>query len=385
MLATLVALLVVLATVGGHAPAAQAATNGVGFRVAVNGQPAATSSDARPAQVYATGLTNLRIVVSNHTGSTVRVATVRYEGTVVGLPLFSYDSAVGMVVPPGRVKALTFPITLSGIGSQATGLVAATITLLGPNGDAIASQALVTKVHGSLISIYGLFGLAVLALTISSLVLALIAMARHTLPENRWLRGLRFAIPGFGVGLVLTFTMSVFNVFTPGQGKWLPLLVVTTVTGFALGYLTPAPNEEEYDDYDDDVLLAQIVVLDEDPLESANGSLSPAGVTTVDADEGGSRITRPSFVPDSRPTGDPEGRPSGVPDSRPTGVPDSRPTGDPQGRPSGVPDSRPTGDPQGRPSGVPDSRPTGDPQGRPTGAPDAGPPAGPDGRPTIAP
>jgi hypothetical protein len=316
----LLAPLAVLAAISFPATAAQA-TSGVGFSVAVNGQPAATSSDAHPAQLYPTGLTNLRITVLNHSGSTVTVSTVRFEGTVVGLPLFSYDSAVGLVVPAGRVKTLTFPITLSGIGSQATGLVAATVTLLAPDGTAIASQSLVAHVHGSLASIYGLFGLAVLALTVSSLVLALLAMARHTLPQNRWLRGVRFLIPGFGVGLVLTFTLSVFNIFTPGTGRWLPLLILTSATGFALGYLTPAPVEEEYDDYDENVLLAQIVVLDEDPLEGDDRSLSLVGAS-ADVDAGG-HVSRPSFVPDSRPTGDgdPVSRPSNVPDSRPTDPP----------------------------------------------------------------
>jgi len=84
--------------------------------------------------------------------------------------------------------------------------------------------------------------------------------------------GRAILIPGFGIGLILTFTLAVFGVFAAGPGHWLPLLIVTSAVGFAVGYLTPAPNEEEFDDYDDDVLLAQIVVVDEDPLESENGS-----------------------------------------------------------------------------------------------------------------
>jgi hypothetical protein len=145
--------------------------------------------------------------------------------------------------------------------------------------------------------------LAVLVLTASSLGIALLAMARHTLPQNRWLRGVRFLIPGFGIGLILTFTLAAFGIFTAGPGHWLPLLIVTSAVGFAVGYLTPAPNEEEFDDYDDDVLLAQIVVVDEDPLESENGS----GVLVTAAAPG---------APDSRATTAP-----GAPDSRATAAP----------------------------------------------------------------
>jgi len=275
----------------------------VSFTATVNGQPVITSSDAHPVQLYPARFAEVQITLSNNSTSTVNVSSVRIDGQVVGLPLFSYDTAVELVVPPGATKSLGFPISMSGVGSQATGLIVGSISLLGSSGATVASQPLVTKVHGSLNSIYGLFGLAVLVLTASSLGMALLAMARHTLAQNRWLRGVRFLIPGFGIGLILTFTLAVFDVFTAGPGHWLPLLIVTSAVGFAVGYLTPAPNEEEFDDYDDDVLLAQIVVVDEDPLESANGS-------------GGLVTTAAPGTPDSRATAAP-----GTPDSRATAAP----------------------------------------------------------------
>jgi hypothetical protein len=307
-----------------HTPSAGAATAGPTLAVTVNGQSAATSSDARPAQILPNQLTQVTIKVTNRQGSTVRVTSVRLEGDVLGLPLFSYDSAVDLVVPTGATRSLRFPVSVNGIGSQATGLVVVTVTLLGPSGGALASQSLVTKVHGSIKSIYGLFGLVVLALTASSLLFSLLALARHTLPQNRWLRGVRFFVPGFGIGLVLNFTLAAFGVFVPGPGHWISLMIFTSLTGFLLGYLTPAPIEEEFDDYDDDVLLAQIVVVDDDPLDAEDQVLASVG------------------APDSRPTGAPDSRPTGAPDSRPTGAPDSRPTGAPDSRPTGAPDSRPT-------------------------------------------
>ena len=227
--------------------------------------------------------------------TTQHISTVRFSGAVMNLPLFSYDSAVALTVPPGDTRSLSFPVSTTGVGGEATGLVVATLTLFGSNGTQVASQTIVTNVHGSLDSIYGLFGLAVLVLTVSSLLLALLAMARHTLPQNRWLRGVRFLVPGFGVGLVLTFTLAVFEVFTPGPGHWLPVLIVTTATGFAVGYLTPAPNEEELDDYDDDVLLAQIVVVDEDPVRGEGASPGTEIVTASPS----------AGVPDSRATAAP--------------------------------------------------------------------------------
>ena len=299
-----------LVTVGWGVLSPEPRVNGVSFTASVNGQPVDTSSDAHPTQIYPAKFAEVMLTVSNNGSSTVNISSVRLEGDVLDLPIFSYDTAVELVVPPGTTKSLGFPISMSGVGSQATGLVVGTISLFGANGSVVASQPLVSKVHGSLASVYGLFGLAVLVLTVSSLAMALLAMARHTLPQNRWLRGVRFLIPGFGIGLVLTFSLSAFGIFTAGPGHWLPLLIITSFSGFAIGYLTPAPDEEEFDDYDDDVLLAQIVVVDEDPLESDNG----AGRLVTAAAPG---------VPDSRATAAP-----GAPDSRATsapGSPDTRP------------------------------------------------------------
>jgi hypothetical protein len=318
---TAAAILGVLATFGVHAPVAGAVASNVVFTASINGQSAALSSDAHPAQLYPTKPAIIRITVSNHSASTQHVATVRVEGTVLDLPLFSYDTAVNLVVPPGSTKSLSFPLELTSVGSQATGLVVGSVTLLQPNGTAIESQSLVTNIHGSFASLYGLFGLVVLILTVFSFATGLLALVRHTLPQNRWLRAVRFLVPGFGVGLVLTFTLSAFHVFTPGPGHWLPLLIVPSATGLALGFLTPAPDEEEFDDYDDDVLLAQIVVVDEDPLDVEAGRLITSGVVSAGAS---------SATPDSRPTG----APAAMPDSRPTGasaaMPDSRPTIEPE-------------------------------------------------------
>ncbi len=278
--------LALLVTVGWGTAVAEAAVPGVSFTASVNGQPIVTSSDAHPAQIYPARFAQVVLTVSNNGSSTVDISSVRLEGEVLDLPIFSYDTAVELVVPPGATKSLGFPISMSGVGSQATGLVVGTISLFGPDGSVVASQPLVSKVHGSLDSLYGLFGLAVLVLTASSLAMALLAMARHTLPQNRWLRGIRFLIPGFGVGLVLTFTLSAFGLFTAGPGHWLPMLIIASVSGFAIGYLTPAPEEEEFDDYDDDVLLAQIVVVDEDPLDAENGT-GPVMMAAASAEEAG--------------------------------------------------------------------------------------------------
>jgi hypothetical protein len=286
----------------GLAGSTAGANSAVAFSAVVSGQPVLLSSDAHPAQIYPSRPTPIRITVKNNGDATLHVSTVRFQGEVMSLPLFSYNTAVGLVIPAGKTKSLLFTVNTTGVGSQATGLVGSTISLLDPQGSTLASHPVIVRVHGELRSLYGLFGLAVLLLTASSFIFALLALIRHTLPANRWLRGVRFLIPGFGFGLVLIFTFSALDIFTPGTGHWLPLLVATSVTGFALGYLTPAPDGEVFDDYDDDVMLAQIIVVDEDPLDAPP---PPEAVTTTaapaDAPDGRATIG-PADAPDGRAT-----------------------------------------------------------------------------------
>ena len=74
----------------------------------------------------------------------------------------------------------------------------------------------------------------------------------------------------------------------------------------------------------DEVLLAQIVVVDEDPLEVVGSRHTGDLVTSAAPGVPDSRATTAPGVPDSRATTAP-----GVPDSGPTpppGTPDSRPT-----------------------------------------------------------
>ncbi len=289
------------------------------LRIVVNGRPAATSSDAHPIVLEPARPARVHVTVTAG-GAALRVTTVRFQGDVMALPLFSYDSAVSLAVAPHATRTLTFAVSLTGIGNEATGLVDATFTLLSASGAAIASQSAVTDVHGSIVSLYGLFGLAVLLLTLTSLVFGLLAMARHQLPQNRWMRAVRFFIPGFGVGLVLIFTMSALGIFDPGPSHWLPLLVIASAVGLLGGYLTPAPDEEEFDDYDPDVLIAQIMIVDDDPLEA------PA---EPDRELVLSSVVRPTSVvaaappvPDSRATSAP---PAWTPDSRATAAPGGEP------------------------------------------------------------
>lgn len=120
-------------------------------------------------------------------------------------------------------------------------------------GDAIATIATVTDVRGSLFSVYGLFGMALVVLTTMALLDAALGLARHRLSANRWHRGMRLLTPGIGIGLVLAFSASVLRLWVPNTGQWLFLAGLTAAAFFALGYFSPTPETEDDEPADDDI------------------------------------------------------------------------------------------------------------------------------------
>jgi len=100
-------------------------------------------------------------------------------------------------------------------------------------------------VRGSLFSVYGLFGLGLLSLTIIAAADVALLIARRRLPENRFRRGLLTMTPGIGVGLVLIFTMSALSVWVPTGPRWILSALMFAGACFAVGYFTGAPERED--------------------------------------------------------------------------------------------------------------------------------------------
>jgi hypothetical protein len=109
---------------------------------------------------------------------------------------------------------------------------------------------MISDVRGSLLSVYGLFGIALLVLTVLASIDAGLAIRRHRLSGNRWLRGLRLLTPGVGVGLVLLFTATVVRLWVPRTPVWLIIAAGTAAAFFALGYFTPTPDGQHGADED---------------------------------------------------------------------------------------------------------------------------------------
>jgi hypothetical protein len=264
-----VALLLALAVLAlSGMPPALADTVGLTASVTMGGRE--TASADGPIRLSPNDSMDVAIELTNHGPDPVSIGRVELTGSVLGLNFFNYTTRVESTLPPGSTQTLRYRLDLTGLEGQATGLIGAELLLKDKANKTIASVPMVTDVRGSLLSVYGFFGIALIVLTLLAIVDVAIAVARHRLSENRWRRGLRLLVPGIGIGLVLGFSASVLRLWAPHTGTWLVIAGSTAAAFFVLGYFSPTPDSED-DEFDDD-----------DELDFAAADLE---ADTVSADE----------------------------------------------------------------------------------------------------
>ncbi|MBB4964648.1 hypothetical protein F4559_002007 [Saccharothrix violaceirubra] len=222
----------------GTAPA-QAVTGAVTANATVDGRPVGEDTllldPAKTAKISVT--------VHNGTSDALHVKTIRLAGTALALTFFAYDTALPFDVPAGQSVTRSFVLDLADLDGQATGLLPTELSLLDGERDAIAVIDTTGDVRGSAWSVYGIFGLSVLALTLLAWAGALFALARRRLPANRWQRATRFLPAGIGTGLVAVISLSVLRVIAPSPAAEIPFILGAAAVALALGYLTPHPDD----------------------------------------------------------------------------------------------------------------------------------------------
>ncbi len=237
------------------ATSAQAAGNRLTFTATLNGRSVGSLTSNDPLVLHPGKPLIVALTVTNHGGSAVTVPSARVNGRVMALSFFNYDTQIGLKVPANGTARTSFSLGLTDLGGQADGQLPATVSLLNSDADEIATHSFTVDVKGKLSSIYGIFGLAILGITVLWLISLIYRLVTRTLPPNRWSRAVQFSAAGFGVGLTLTFSVSVLRLLTPSAVVWVPFVLGAGLIGFAVGYITPGPRPR--DDEDDDQFAAE--------------------------------------------------------------------------------------------------------------------------------
>jgi len=256
---------------------ASGASSSVTISTRIDGRDVSHSSAAHPITLHPSRAADVDIEVANRGSSSVTLGSVQLTGVVAGLTFFSYQTSVNLQVDPGQSTHLRYALDLTGLDGQATGLIPARISVSDTHRHELASQSFVSDVRGSLDSVYGLFGLALLVLTVAAIAGAAWAIATHRLPPNRWRRAVRLMFVGLGLGLVLVFTLSVFRVWAPTTSRWLVTVLAFAAVFFVIGYLTPTPaTDEDEDELDESEFAAD--------TPTPTGETRPTGETSSPAD-----------------------------------------------------------------------------------------------------
>ncbi|MBV8929300.1 MAG: hypothetical protein JO152_09270 [Mycobacteriaceae bacterium] len=227
----------------------------------IDGHDVGAAATGAPLALYPDRSVEAAVDLTNHGQNSVEISEVQLVGRVLGLTFFSYATTIDVTLAPGASTTVRYVLDLADLKRQATGLLGGELIIRDRNHTAVAVVPTVTDVRGSLLSVYGVFGLALLVLTMLALGDAAFAFARHKASANRWRRGLRLMTPGIGIGLVLAFTTSVARWWVPRTSLWLLIAAVTAAVFFALGYFSPTPEPSPTDD--------ETEVLDSDEIDDA--------------------------------------------------------------------------------------------------------------------
>jgi hypothetical protein len=244
----IVAALAVAAVTALCAPVATAEPRAVTASATIDGQNVAAAATGQPLSLYPGNSVDVSVNMTNSGPNTVEMTQVQLVGRVLGLTFFSYASTIDVNLAPGTSGTVHYRLDMSDLKRQATGLINGQLIIRDSTRHALVVVPTATDVRGSLLSVYGVFGLALLVLTVLSLVDAALALARHKDSPNRWLRGLRLMTPGVGIGLVLAFTASVVRWWVPRTETWLLVAGLTAAAFFAIGYFSPNPEGSHADD-----------------------------------------------------------------------------------------------------------------------------------------
>ena len=263
-LATLVVLAatVALAGCGGGSP-----SDTLTVEATIDGTDLAGATSRSPLPLDPTEESTLTLALSNPSNADLVVERVRLEGEMLGLNFLTYDVRVRAAVAAGSTTTLDVPLEFFDLERQASGYLRAHVRTYDSDKERLSSNEFAVDIAGSPWSTMNLFAYALFFITVAGTVKNVRDMRKGRLPANRFHRGIRFAVPGLGLGLLLSVAFSVLRIMPLPTAGWLSLTVLPVLGAFALGYLiVPGGNGDDgwdddgfEDDADDDELLDAIV------------------------------------------------------------------------------------------------------------------------------
>lgn len=220
----------------------------------LGGQSLADYGPGDPARIVPDDPSTLALELTNTGAEAVEVGHVRLVGKMLGITFVGYDVATSFSIDPGETRAVEFPVDLFDLDGQGHGFLRTEVVVYTPDREPLGSIGFATDVRGRPLSTMGLLAVLLLAITVGTALWNLYGLARRKLPANAFQRGLRLAITGLGFGLTLAVAFSVLRIFPLPATGWIPLVLISTIVTFAVGYVSPEPTPQLDKRRDDDLI-----------------------------------------------------------------------------------------------------------------------------------
>ncbi|MCK0113071.1 hypothetical protein MWU75_13050 [Ornithinimicrobium sp. F0845] len=248
------------------------------WEAAINGRPVAEIDANDPVRLDPAEGALIELTLTNTSAEELSIRSVRLDGKVMGLTMYNFTTRIDLLMPPDSVTTRTFDIDLIDLAGQANGLIPSRLQLLDDERGVVAEESFPADIRGSVNSVYGVFGFAVLGITLVLLGSLLLGIRRSQMPENRWKRAMRFLPFGIGLGFVLTFTLSATRQLAPSAASWTTVVLLCAAAAFAVGYFLPigVPDDQESASGDVDS-TGEEVQDDTEMLETVDADLATAG------------------------------------------------------------------------------------------------------------
>ena len=258
---------------------------------AIGGRDVSSAGSAEPIRIDPREEIPLRIEIRNGGEQTEDIRFVRLEGRALGLTFLTYDLGIRATLAPGEETSIETTLDFFDLGDQATGFLGTSLRVYDGERRLLGEQDFVVDVRGEPTSTLGLFAVMVLAIAVFSVTVLVLNTVRRRLPPNRFVRGVQFALAGAAVGVTLALGVSILRIAFAEVEAWVPLVVLPTLIGFAIGYIAPGPLSESIRDVREEEALQHVA---EDALARVSGSHlrstsdPPADRSPPDADLTGS-------------------------------------------------------------------------------------------------
>lgn len=233
------AVVVVLSSLWASAPLAAQDGGEVSVDYLLDGRPIDEADSFDPHEFSPRSVGEFVATVTNGTDEDISISSARLRGRMLGMTFLSYDTLVLVDVPAGETVTFSVPVDLYDVDEQAVGFLRADISLLDADREPLVTTGFAVDVRGRTLSAMGVFAFVILVIAAVSTAANVWSLLRQTLPENRYVRGVRFAVSGFAIGLLIAAGFSILRIFPLPSAGWVPLVFIPTIAAFAFGYLLP--------------------------------------------------------------------------------------------------------------------------------------------------